>query len=182
MISYFLNLKIFKIIDNTKYMIIIYVLCLLSAPLLNSLFLSNLPLAMMSDKYATNAESTLEFELSSGYGNIAISAINILIFASSNRVKKIFRDTRIIFMYRAFFIGCCLSTFMWFSIFLSRIPLGLTSLKIYLLAFYLFYLLKYKSLFNNIIRYALIILFILFFIMGIYNSDNMCSPYSFRWL
>lgn len=182
LLSLFIDKKLFNILDNPKIVLLLYCLCFIFVAPFYTLFIGYLPIDMMSDKYVNSVNSDATFELSSGLGTIAIHIVNILLIVTSTKVRTFFSNKRIDLLYRCFYIGCFLSTFMGYSIFLSRLPLGLTSIKLFLLSYTIFYLSHKITLPKLAAKYFLLVLFFLFFIIGILNSDNGCSPYTFKWL
>lgn len=181
-VAVFLGSNVFKILDNNKVVIIVYLVCFIIGSTLYSLFLNYLPLDIMSEKYVNSVNSEETFALTSGLGVIAVNGVNILLMITSKKVRSFFSNKKVDLLYRCFFVGCFLSTFMGYSIFLSRVPLGLTNIRIFLLAFTVYYLSQRRTSFCLIVKICIILLYILFFIMGILHSDNGCSPYIFKWL
>lgn len=181
-IAIFLDSNLFKLLDNTKVVILLYLVCFILGSTLYSLFITYLPLDLMSEKYLNSVNSDETFNLTSGLGIIAVNGVNVLLMITSNNVRKLFSSKRVDLLYRCFFIGCFLSAFMGYSIFLSRVPLGLTNIRIFLLAYTIYYLSQRRTFFRLTLKNSLLVLYILFFIMGILHSDNGCSPYYFDWI
>ena len=182
LIALILNHKYFKVLDNPKFVVLLYLICFLLGSSLYSLFIKYLPTEIMSEKYLSSMNSKDSFSLSSGLGIIATNGINVILMLTSAKVKSFFSNGRVDLMYRCYFVGCFLSAFMGYSIFLSRVPFGLTNIKIFLLAYTIYYLSKRQTILKLLLKTSIIFLYVLFFIMGIFRSDNGCSPYIFNWL
>ena len=128
--------------------------------------------------------STADEELmtaSSGLGLIFIKICDLCLILTSDKVIGYYNDVKVKCLYRLFFIGIILSNIFGLSVMLSRLPLGLVMLRIYILSLACHYFFKVERKYF-LLGLALLFINLLMIITGVLHGDGGCSPYQFKWL
>ena len=148
---------------------------------INDLLITIVPMFTSYGKYVNNLGNLDETMLvSSGLGIIARHIINIILILKST---EFVRNNDMIKWYRCFVVGIILSNIFGISIFLSRIPFALDSLRIVLLAYLVKTLWSKKRTSEEyILPFFIIGWALMSFFFSIYNSDSGISPYKFQWI
>lgn len=173
----FLKSKVFRLLDNKYVCLVLYVAGFFLGYLLVDMIVTYLPMITDNAKYNSTLEELEHIhEYSSGLGLLFYKLLDIVIILNiPNFVKSGYG------LYsRAFVIGAMLSNAFANSMFLSRAPLPLTSIKIYLLSFiiYSYWRSKEGSLRKCFAVFVLIFTF-LGLLLNISNGNSGCSPFQF---
>lgn len=183
LIALIINKEWFNFLDRKYLVCSIFVASIILAPILMNIVMDYLPLLTMSDKYMRNAATADEelMTVSSGLGLIVIKVCDIALILTSDKVVRYYDDVRIKCIYRLFFVGIILSSIFGLSVMLSRLPLGLVMLRIYILALSCHYYFKVDRRLS-ILGLALLAINLMMTITGVMHGDGGCSPYQFKWL
>lgn len=180
-VSLIIDTRWLKFLDNKKIVILAFVSTWLLASYILPLFMRIMPLSVFTMKYLQSFENLdVEMAVSSGLGILTTKFTDILLIFLSDGVIKYYKDDKLRFIFRLFFLGIIMANIMGISMYLSRIFLGMVMLRIYILAFTAYCCLKHRD-YRFIFGVFLIILSVIQFIMAITNSDAGISPYQFLW-
>ena len=182
----FINNHIFSFLENRVIAILLFFATLIfSEVFLGILNLSSMgDLLSVSDKYVKNLDAVdIEMDVSSGYGIIARNLMAIVSIYYMPHLLNFYKNVRLSSIYRLFIIGLLLSNIFEISMFLSRIPLALVSLKVLIYPLLCRYWFRKKTHpLELLIGIGFILLHLAMFIMSIVNNDSGISPYNFKWL
>ena len=117
-------------------------------------------------------------EVSLGLGYYFKIIVNVLILFLSKYVIEKRPETKIYFI--IFFIGTIIFNLFYSFQIIGRLNSYFINLRPIVLAFILVYLWKYKK-FKFTLK-TLVLMYFLIFLVSIYNSSNLCSPYNFDFL
>lgn len=173
----------FLFLDKKYRVSLLFIASVILAPILMQVTMELLPMLEMSEKYMRNA-STADEELmtaSSGLGLIFIKICDLCLILTSDKVIGYYNDVKVKCLYRLFFIGIILSNIFGLSVMLSRLPLGLVMLRIYILSLACHYFFKVERKYF-LLGLALLFINLLMIITGVLHGDGGCSPYQFKWL
>jgi len=177
----FIDIKWLKFLDNKKLIALLFVSTLFLASYILPLFIKMMPLDIFSEKHLLSLDNAdVEMKVNSGAGILTRIVTDILLIWQSDKVLGYYKDERLKFLYRLFFLGVIISNIMGISIFLSRLFLGMELLRIYVMSFTTYYCLKFKD-FRLLFGIFLIMLCFLQLIFGVKNGYSGISPYQFMW-
>lgn len=180
-LALFVDFKWLNFLDNKKLIALLFVSTWFLASYILPLFIQMMPLDIFSTKYLLSLDNAdVEMEVNSGLGILLTKIIDILLIWKSDKVLEYYKDERLKFLYRLFFVGIIFYNIMGISIYLSRIFLGMVLLRIFVMAFTTYYCLKFKDI-RLLLGIFLIIICLLQFIMNIKNGYSGISPYQFMW-
>lgn len=182
----FINNRFFSFLENRGIVLILFFITLIfSSYFLGALDLSSLDY-LMSDKYLRNMEELdVEMKVSSGLGIMAQRLMYIVAICYMPSMLNYYKSSRLSIVYRLFIVGLLLANIFEISMFLSRVPLALVSLKVLIYSYlcnYLFKLRKNALTLKIFIGICFVTLSFIMLIMGIMNSDAGMSPYMFKWI
>lgn len=176
----FINSKFFKFLDNRFYVIPLFVISFFTVSIID--VGSIMPADLMELKYQRYANRYDEMMvIKSGYGLWATFLADFILLIYSKTIKEHFANQHIDALYRCFVVGIIFSHFMGTAMFLSRLVLGLVSLRLFLLGLTCYYLLRTKNSLHQLLVIMLLLYGFASFSMSILNGNNGCSPYQFLW-
>lgn len=184
--SYFIGNKRLGVLENRGIMIVVYIVSILFASFFEDYITNLLPMFISNEKYLGNLEDLdIDMEVSTGLGIMANHLLNIIVIFFSVPMIRYYKSEWIRNIYRCFIVGVLFSNIFGISMFLSRVPFALCSLKVLLFA-YLTYFLLHDSNRNGLYKVVVGIVFIFICIsmsyFGIQHGDGGISPYTFRWI
>lgn len=172
-----LKSRLFGFLDNRYISLVLYVGGFFLGQFLMDIIITYIPLLTDNAKYNStigNLEHTHEY--SSGLGLLFYKFLDIILIMNFAKFAK---DGLSLYS-RTFLVGSVISNAFANSMFLARVALPFTSIKIFLLAFLLSEYLKDRKL---TIRKCLAVFIIMFaflgFLMNISNHNSGCSPFQF---
>lgn len=180
----FIDNRVFSFLENRVVVLVLFFATLIfSEVFLGILNLSSID-GLLSDKYAGNLDVIdIQMKVSSGLGIMAKNLMAVVVIYYMPYLLNFYKDVILSYIYRLFIIGLLLSNTFEISMFLSRVPLALVSLRVLiypLLCYYLFN--KSVRSLGFFIGVCFVTLSLMMFIMGIINSDGGISPYNFKWV
>lgn len=180
-LALFIESKRLNFLDSKKLIVLLFLVSWGVASYILPIFMKLMPLDMFSAKYLSSLDnSDIEMSVSSGLGILVTKVVDILLIYQSDRVIEHYKDEKIKFLYRLYFVGIILSNIMGISMYLSRIFLGMVLLRIFVMALTTYYCLKFKNI-RLLLGIFLIMLSIVQLIMTIKNGNGGISPYQFMW-
>ena len=184
----FINHRLFSFLEDRRIVLILFFITLIfGSSFLGALDLSVLD-SLMNDKYLRNMEELdIEMKVSSGLGIMAQRLMYIVSICYMPSILNYYKSNRLSIVYRLFIVGLLLANIFEISMFLSRVPLALVSLKVLIYSYLCNYLFKSKKNTNTLtlkifIGICFVTLSFMMLIMGIMNSDAGMSPYEFKWI
>lgn len=180
-LAMFIDSKWLKFLDNKRLIVLLFIVSWFLALYILPLFMRLMPLDIFSAKYLLSLDNAdVEMAVNSGLGILLTKIIDILLIWKSDKVLEYYKDERLKFLYRLFFVGIIFYNIMGISMYLSRIFLGMVLLRIFVMAFTTYYCLKFKDI-RLLLGIFFIIICLLQFIMNIKNGYSGISPYQFMW-
>lgn len=169
--------KVFKFLDNKWVCFGLYVIGFFLGQYLMNIIITYLPLLTDSAKYNTTLEHLEHVhEYSSGLGLLFYKVLDLVLIWN---IPK-FVNKGVGVYTRTFIAGIVLSNAFANSMFLARVALPFTSVKIFLLAFLLTDCLKDEKLtLRKTLALMVIAVAFLGFLMNIANHNSGCSPFQF---
>ena len=169
--------KAFRFMDNKYICLCLYVAGFFLGQFLMDLIISYIPLLTDNAKYNSTIKN-LEHahEYSSGLGMLFYKVLDILLILN---IQKFVKNGVGIYS-RTFVAGVVLANAFANSMFLARVALPFTSIKIFLLSFLLNdYLSDKKLTVRKCFAIMIILVAFLGFMMNIANHNSDCSPFQF---
>ena len=172
-----LKLKLFRFLDNRYISLGLYVAGFFLGHFLTDIIVTYLPMLTDNAKYNStigNLEHVHEY--SSGLGLLFYKVLDVLLILNFSKFTK-----RGLGVYsRTFLVGSVVANAFANSMFLARVALPLTSVKIFLLAIMISDSLQgSKMAIRKLVAIGIIIFTFLGFYMNIANHNSGCSPFQF---
>jgi hypothetical protein len=108
--------------------------------------------------------------------------IDVIIILYSRKLKNFFKSTNFLIFYNLYFVGRILSLLFLGSIVLQRPFLYLTSMKLIIASYLLYYLwIYFKRSINGVVFFTIIFCYLLLFIALIYRGESNMAQFVFFW-
>lgn len=185
LVVYVLSYKRFSFIENRKLSIPLYVISIFGGSILLTYIPTLIPIDLLGLKYSNNLNKIdIEMSVNSGIGMFVNHLLNICILWYLPNLKLTYanKNNYLIIVSRAYVCGIVLANIFGLSVFLSRVSLPLVMLKVILVPYVCCYLIHSKNSYKILIAYALILSYIILFIVSILNGAGGISPYIFKWI
>ena len=183
---WFISNKYLKPLDNQKLAVIAYLCTFIFATIFGEYINSILPMLLSSDKYLNNLDNIDEqMNISTGLGIIVKHILNIIIILFSTQMIRFYDNSCWLKnMYRCFLVGALFANVFGSSVFLSRVPFALCSLKIFLFAYMTYFLFhsRLNRLSHTLIGAFIIVMCLTMLFFAIAHGDGGISPYEFKWI
>ena len=180
----FVDSKLFKLLDKSSLVVIIYILSLLFATIINQYLSGYIQMIEFGDKYSQNASDLdKKMEVSTGYGLIAKHILNLTMVFLWSKTKGFVEKPFYLNAYRLTVLGFILSNVFGISVFLSRMSLYYSQFL-----FVTWSVISYCAFHNRkvgkyiLFVYGAIALYLLMFAVSIYHGYGGISPYTFKWI
>lgn len=183
---YFIGNKRLGVLENRGIMIVAYIASILFALFFGDYITSLLPMFISNEKYLGYLENLdINMEVSTGLGIMANHLLNIIVIFFSVPMIRYYKCEWVRNIYRCFIVGVLFSNIFGISMFLSRVPFALCSLKVLLFAYLTYFLLhdsNRSGLYKVVVGIVFIFICISMSYFGIQHGDGGISPYTFRWI
>lgn len=169
--------KAFRFMDNKYVCLVLYVLGFYLGQFLTDMIITYIPLLTDNAKYNSNLQQLEHVhEYSSGLGLLFYKVLDLVLIWN---IPK-FVSNGVSIYTRTFVAGIVLSNAFANSMFLARVALPFTSVKIFLLSFLLADCFKDEKLtLRKTLALLVIAVAFLGFLMNIANHNSGCSPFQF---
>ena len=131
--------------------------------------------------YADSVDSITEISWAKegGVGIYFFMMIDLWIIWCFSKFKSISSNKPAICFYNLYFLGVIFANIIQGTYF-DRMNIYFQHMRIIVYAIFFYNLFQHdKSLTNKILAFAILVIFVIFFYMGIYNKASMCAPYQF---
>lgn len=184
MLPLFFIKRIYTMLELRWLALGIFILTTIFSSTLLPILIQYTPIYWMTDKYVENLNNIdFTMKISSGIGLIIRYCIDLFLIWLYPIVVRKHSDLRFKMIYCSYFWGCVLQQICGLSVFLSRLPYGLYSLRLYVLSVSTYVLFQMKrETFISLAGYAIVLLYTAMYFSAIYNGDAGVSPYQFRWI
>lgn len=183
--AYIIKYNCFRFLDNRKLTIIFHLCTIFAGTYLLPYILNLVPIDLLGYKYASNLNNAdLEMTVNSGVGMIVNHILNLIILWFLPNLNIAFNEKSSYFtiLSRCYVVGIILTNIFGISVFLSRLPLGLVTLKIILVPYIYYYLSHRRNLGSLLVGIFFLGSYIILFIASVLNGAGGISPYSFKWI
>ena len=172
-----LKLKLFRFLDNKYIALGLYVFGFFLGHFLTDFIVTYLPMLTDNAKYNSTIENLEHVhEYSSGLGLLFYKVLDVLLIFNFSK----FTQRGLCIYSRTYLVGSVVANAFANSMFLARVALPLTSVKIYLLAILISESMKGSRMtLRKLVAIGIIILTFLGFFMNIANHNSGCSPFQF---
>lgn len=164
---------------NGKWQAIIFIGISIIAETIFTFFLSSVSDILSNSIYFNYVPNLGErrMRVSTGAGILLFTIIDIILILYSHKITSYYPKAKI--FYVIYFVGIILSKIFGTDMLLSRVAYDFVSIRFVMLSFLVLYLSTKKTMANTIIKIGVIFIFLLVWIVDIYNGSSGCSPYQF---